>query len=70
MRCPHACRSRNPARSGQTLRSRQALYDTASARYVSVDELREWKRKGLAFAVVDNKTSKDITEVLLASPLH
>ncbi|HTK14256.1 MAG TPA: polyhydroxyalkanoate synthesis regulator DNA-binding domain-containing protein [Xanthobacteraceae bacterium] len=50
--------------------ARARLYDTASARYVSVDELREWKRKGLAFAVVDNKTSKDITEVLLASPLH
>jgi polyhydroxyalkanoate synthesis regulator protein len=46
------------------------LYDTAGARYVSIDELREWRREGLAFAVVDDKTSKDITDVLLASPLH
>jgi polyhydroxyalkanoate synthesis regulator protein len=46
--------------------ARSRLYDTAEGRYVSVDELREWQRDGLAFCVRDAETGEDITRILLA----
>jgi len=45
---------------------RSRLYDTAEGRYVSIDELREWQREGIAFCVRDAETGEDITRVLLA----
>jgi len=44
---------------------RSRLYDTTEGRYVSIDELREWQREGIAFCVQDAETGEDITLVLL-----
>jgi polyhydroxyalkanoate synthesis regulator protein len=46
--------------------ARSRLYDFAEGRYVSVDELREWRRDGIAFCVRDAETGEDITLILLA----
>jgi polyhydroxyalkanoate synthesis regulator protein len=46
--------------------ARSRLYDTAEGRYVTVDELRQWRRDGLAFWVEDDETGDDVTLVLLA----
>ena len=46
--------------------ARSRLYDTSSSRYVKVDELRDWERKGIIFTVLDVETGMDITRVLLA----
>lgn len=46
--------------------ARSRLYDTSRPRYVTVDELRDWERKGIIFTVVDAETGEDITRVLLA----
>ena len=45
---------------------RSRLYDTAEGRYVSVEELREWRRDGIAFTVEDAETGEDVTLALLA----
>jgi polyhydroxyalkanoate synthesis regulator protein len=45
---------------------RSRLYDTAEGRYVSVDDLRQWQRDGIAFYVRDAETGEDITLILLA----
>jgi polyhydroxyalkanoate synthesis regulator protein len=45
---------------------RSRLYDTSRPRYVTVDELRDWERKGIMFTVLDGETGEDITRVLLA----
>lgn len=42
------------------------LYDTSSARYVSVDELRAWKAHGIPFEVREAETGEDVSRVLLA----
>jgi polyhydroxyalkanoate synthesis regulator protein len=42
------------------------FYDSSRPRYVTVDELRDWERKGIIFTVVDAETGEDITRVLLA----
>jgi polyhydroxyalkanoate synthesis regulator protein len=42
------------------------LYDTAKARYVTVDELRRWKSSGIPFEVRDAESGADIARVLLA----
>jgi len=44
----------------------RGLYDTAEGRYVTVDELREWQRDGIAFWVQDVETGADVACVLLA----
>lgn len=44
---------------------RSRLYDTAEGRYVTVDELRQWQRDGIAFWVQDVETGADVTRVLL-----
>jgi polyhydroxyalkanoate synthesis regulator protein len=46
--------------------ARSRLYDTASRRYVSVEQLRGWAAEGVAVAVIDAETGEDITSVLLA----
>lgn len=45
---------------------RSRLYDTHRARYVSLSDLRDWQRRGVAFVVLDTETGKDVTRVLLA----
>jgi polyhydroxyalkanoate synthesis regulator protein len=42
------------------------LYDAARTRYVSVEELREWRRRGIAFEVREAKTGEDVSRILLA----
>jgi polyhydroxyalkanoate synthesis regulator protein len=42
------------------------LYDTSKARYVSLDELRGWKARGIAFEVREAATGEDVSRVLLA----
>jgi polyhydroxyalkanoate synthesis regulator protein len=46
--------------------ARSRLYDTVKGRYVTVDELRQWQRDGVAFIVRDVETGADVTRVLLA----
>ncbi len=46
--------------------ARSRLYDTASRRYVTVEQLRNWVAEGVAFAVIDTETGADVTRVLLA----
>jgi polyhydroxyalkanoate synthesis regulator protein len=41
------------------------LYDTARARYVSLDDLRDWKARGILFEVRDAESGEDISRVLL-----
>jgi polyhydroxyalkanoate synthesis regulator protein len=46
--------------------ARSRLYDTTRPRYVTVDELRDWERRGIILTVLDVETGEDITRVLLA----
>jgi polyhydroxyalkanoate synthesis regulator protein len=46
--------------------STSRLYDTVTGRYLTVDDLRQWLREGVAFKVQDSETGEDITQVLLA----
>ena len=46
--------------------ARSRLYDTQNHGYVSVDQLRGWAAKGVAFSVLDTETGEDVTAVLLA----
>jgi polyhydroxyalkanoate synthesis regulator protein len=46
--------------------ARCRLYDAVNRRYVTVEQLRDWKAKGIAFSVKDTETGADITRVLLA----
>lgn len=41
------------------------FYETANARYVTLDELRQWARERVVFTVRDAETGDDITRVLL-----
>jgi polyhydroxyalkanoate synthesis regulator protein len=41
------------------------LYDPASRRYVTIEELRERRRSGVAFKVIDAETGADVTLELL-----
>lgn len=42
------------------------LYDTVAARYVSLDDLRRWRDRGIVFEVRDAETGDDVSRVLLA----
>jgi len=42
------------------------LYDTTKARYVTADELRRWRERGIAFMVKEAETGEDVSRVLLA----
>lgn len=46
-------------------RSRR-LYDAVNSRQVTVAQLRQWQRDGIAFIVRDAETGADVTRVLLA----
>ena len=46
--------------------ARSRLYDTVAKRYLSVEDLRQWRKDGVSFQVQDNETGEDITRVLLA----
>jgi polyhydroxyalkanoate synthesis regulator protein len=46
--------------------ARSRLYDTVATRYVTIDDLRQWSKDGVAFLVQDSETGEDITRVLLA----
>ena len=46
--------------------ARSRLYDTIAARYLTVDDLREWAENDVRFVVVDAETGDDVTRVLLA----
>jgi polyhydroxyalkanoate synthesis regulator protein len=45
--------------------SRAVLYDEF-LQIKSVEELRAWDAKGVAFVVLDSETGEDVTRVLLA----
>jgi polyhydroxyalkanoate synthesis regulator protein len=45
---------------------RSRLYDAAGGRYVTVEELRQWRADGRSFVVFDVETGADVTGVLLA----
>lgn len=42
------------------------LYDTVAGRYVTIDDLREWVKKGVSFQVRDSVTGEGIARQLLA----
>lgn len=46
--------------------ARSRLYDTRNLSYVSVEQLRGWAARGVAFSVIDTETGSDVTAVLLA----
>jgi polyhydroxyalkanoate synthesis regulator protein len=46
--------------------ARSRLYDTTRGRYVTLEELRLWRRKRVAFMVQDAETGEDVTRVLFA----
>jgi polyhydroxyalkanoate synthesis regulator protein len=46
--------------------ARSRLYDSTKARYVSLDELRNWKARGIAFEVRDAENGEEVSLVLLA----
>jgi polyhydroxyalkanoate synthesis regulator protein len=48
------------------LYSGSRLYDTAAARYVTLDDLRRWQAQGVPFEVRDAETGADIARVVLA----
>jgi polyhydroxyalkanoate synthesis regulator protein len=43
------------------------LYDTSIARYVTIEELRERRERGIAFEVREAETGENVTRVVLAS---
>lgn len=45
--------------------ARSRLYDPVNSRYVTVAQLRQWQRDGIAFIVRDAETGADVTRVLL-----
>jgi polyhydroxyalkanoate synthesis regulator protein len=46
--------------------ARSRLYDPENRRYVTIGELRQWRRDKIPFVVIDSETGADITLVLLA----
>ncbi len=46
--------------------ARSRLYDTARGRYLTIDELRHWRRNAVAFIVRDAETGNDVTRGLFA----
>ena len=48
------------------IRRYSRLFDAAAGRYVTVDALRAWQEKSIAFIVVDVETGEDVTRALLA----
>jgi polyhydroxyalkanoate synthesis repressor PhaR len=46
------------------------LYDTEESRYVSLDEIAAWIRKGQELQVVDSSTGEDVTSQTLAQVIY
>lgn len=46
------------------------LYDTEESRYVSLDEIAAWVRKGQVLQVVDSGTGEDVTSQTLAQVIY
>jgi polyhydroxyalkanoate synthesis regulator protein len=46
--------------------ARRRLYDSVRGRYVTVEILRDWHARAVAFTVIDADTGADVTRVLLA----
>ncbi|MFN8653585.1 MAG: polyhydroxyalkanoate synthesis regulator DNA-binding domain-containing protein [Gemmatimonadales bacterium] len=46
------------------------LYDTEESRYVSLDEIAAWVRKGQELQVVDSGTGEDVTSQTLAQVIY
>ena len=42
------------------------LYDTSNARYVTIEDLRKWRNRGIAFEVREAETGEDVSRILLA----
>ena len=59
MEMPVPARHTNPILVKRYARSR--LYDAANQRYVSLQQLRDWAEKGVAFIVQDAETGADVT---------
>ena len=45
--------------------ARSRLYDGARGRYVTIDELRLWRRRGIDFVVEDSETGANVTPILV-----
>ena len=45
--------------------ARSRLYDTVRGRYLTMEDLRQWLRDGIAFQVRDSESGENITRVLL-----
>ena len=67
---PHGFTGEHGNARAQPLRikryARSRLYDITKARYVSLDELRDWKARGIVFEVRDAETGEEISQILLA----
>lgn len=46
------------------------LYDTRESRYVSLDEIPEWIRRGERVRVVDSRSGADVTAQTLTQVIH
>jgi polyhydroxyalkanoate synthesis repressor PhaR len=46
------------------------LYDTEESRYISLDEIAAWIRKGQELQVVDSATGEDVTSQTLAQVIY
>ena len=46
--------------------ARSRLYDAARGQYVSLETLRLWQARGMAFTVLDAEDGTDVTRILLA----
>ena len=46
------------------------LYDTEESRYVSLDEIAAWIRRGQELQVVDSATGEDVTSQTLAQVIY
>ena len=53
------------AQTGGELR-RFPAHNTSKARYVTIEELREWRNRGIAFEVREAETGEDVSRILLA----
>jgi len=42
------------------------LYDTVALRYLALADLKDWRRRGIAFVVWEAETGADITRLLMA----
>lgn len=45
--------------------ARSRLYDTVHGRYVTIEDLRLWRRRDIYFVVEDKETGADVAPILL-----